>query len=284
VNIGQFNKVLNVMQEPRKTPKRKAEHVFTITVTAAKVLGWSMFCLGITVLMASMAYTSSSSAFIGLGLIFWGAIITYIQTEDYVKETLLDATVLPPLEMLGQIIIELKYKGTAVYLPPDYLKGSETKIYIPKQKNLVIPTAQEIQNRKDYLFVDKPKGILITPPGIRLVHLLEEELKKDLANVGMQHVQEQLMKLLTKDLEIAQNFEFEVEDNEVHVGIKSSAFRALFKEITDLSSLRFSLGCPISSAIACVLARATGKPVIMRNWQTSDNSKKLQIDYLILKE
>jgi hypothetical protein len=274
-----------VMQKPRKTPaRRETEPVFTINITAAKVLGWSMLCFGLVVLTASMAYASSALAFIGLGLVFWGAIITYIQTEDYVKASLLDATALPSFETLGRIIKELDYKGNAVHLPSNYIKGSETKVYIPKQNNMVVPTAEELQNGEDQLFIKKPKGILIMPPGRGIVHLLEKTLEKSFAKTDMKHLQEELLKLLTKDLEIAQAFEFEAENNTVRIKIRSSAYRNLLRDVASMSSLPDSLGCPLSSAIACVLAEASEKPVAIKNWQTSDDGNKLQVEYLILKE
>jgi hypothetical protein len=274
-----------VMQKPRKTPaRRETEHLFTINITAAKVLGWSMLCFGLVVLTASMAYASSALAFIGLGLVFWGAIITYIQTEDYVKMSLLDATALPSFETLGRIIKELNYKGNAVHLPSNYIKGSETKVYIPKQKNMVVPTAEEIQNGEDHLFIKKPKGILIMPPGRGVVRLLEKTLKKSFVKTDMKHLRGELLKVLTKDLEIVQAFEFEAENNTVRIGVRSSAYRSLLKDITNLSSFPNSLGCPLSSAIACVLAEASEKPVAIKNWHTSDDGNELQVEYLILKE
>jgi hypothetical protein len=273
------------MQKPEESStRRKTEHVFTITITAARVLGWSMFCFGIVVLTASMAYASAALAFIGLGLLFWGAIITYIQTGDYVKETLLSASVLPSLETLSQIIKELDYKGTAVYLPSKYLKDSETKVYVAKQKNTVVPTVEQIQARQNSLFIDKPKGILVTAPGRGLVRLLEKTLKGSFTEIEMQDLPEKLQKMLIKDLEIAQNLEFRVDKSTICVGIRSLAYKSLLKEIANSSSINISLGCPISSALACILADATDKPTTIAKWQTSDDYKTLQLEYFLLEE
>ena len=171
-----------------------------------------------------------------------------------------------------------------MHLPSNYIKGTETKVYIPKQKNMVVPTAEEIQNGEDQLFIKKPKGILIMPPGRGVVRLLEKTLKKSFAKTDMKHLQGELLKVLTKDLEIAQAFEFEAESNTVRIEIRSSDYRSLLKDITDLSSFPNSLGCPLSSAIACVLAEASEKPVAIKNWQTSDDGNELQVEYLILEE
>jgi hypothetical protein len=51
-----------------------------------------------------------------------------------------------------------------------------------------------------------------------------------------------------------------------------------------LPNLFNNLGCPLSSAIACVLAKATGKPIVIENLQASENGKDISIEFRILEE
>ena len=66
----------------------------TLRIEAAGVL---LFFLGVVALIFSIVYTFSVLAFIGLGLTFWGAILTYIHSDEYVKGSVLNATATPVL-------------------------------------------------------------------------------------------------------------------------------------------------------------------------------------------
>ena len=249
----------------------------------AKASGFITLALGAASLIASILYTSQILAFIGLGLIFWGAILTYIQTEDYVKGSLLPATSLSALETLNQIIEELGYKEKAIYLPPKYLADPETnKAYIPKSKESKLPTPEQTQGKENKLFLQNPQGIILTPPGSELTKLFEKILETNFTKVDLQYLQLNLPKLLIEELEIAQNLDITVESNKVNVTIENSAYQSLAKEAAKLSKLYESLGCPLSSAIACVLAKATGKPIVVKKQEINERSKTLSIEYLII--
>ncbi|MGB9693952.1 MAG: hypothetical protein ACPLYF_03830 [Fervidobacterium sp.] len=253
-------------------------------ISLAKASGLIMLSLGSISLIGSIIYTSQILAFIGLGLIFWGIILTYIQTEEYVKESLLNATALSSLAMLNQIITELDYTEKAVYLPPKYLKDpEENKAYIPKNKMSKLPTPEQIQE-KDKLFIENPEGMLITPPGSELAKLFEKTLNTSFTKVDMQYLQLNMPKLFIEDLEIAQDLEINMENNRVHVKIEETAYQNLTEEIEKFEKLYGSLGCPLSSAIACALAKAIGKPIIIEKKLVNEKNRTVEIEYRIIEE
>jgi hypothetical protein len=268
------------MQTHQKASARKKPKI-----SSAKATGWTMLGLGAISLVASIFSVSQILAFIGLGLIFWGAILTYVQTEEYVKEELLDATATSSLAVLNQIIQELDYKGKAIYLPQRYLKDPEAyKAYIPQQKEGKLPAPEHIQEQETKLFLENPQGILVEPPGAKLTKLFEKTLETNFTRVDLKYLQQNMPKLFIEHLEIAQDFEMKTENNKVYVKIENSIYKNLTKEATNLSNLYFSLGCPVSSAIACALAKATGKPIIIENQRISEDGKNTEIEYGILEE
>jgi hypothetical protein len=268
------------MQKPQKSPLPKRHKI-----SLAKATGWILLSLGAVALVGSILYSSQISAFVGLGLIFWGAILTYIQTGEYIKKELLDATILPSLITLNQTIQELAYKGKAIYLPPKYFKNPEAnKAYIPKQEDEKLPPSEKIQEQENKLFIENPRGMLVTPPGAELTKLFEKTLETNFTRVDLQYLQQNLPKLLIENLEIAQNFEMQTESNKVQVKVENSAYKNLAKLNTKLSNLYSSLGCPLSSAIASALAKATGKPIIIENQRTSEDGEDIEIEYSILEE
>ena len=149
--------------------KRKAR------LTLQKTVGIVMLLLGLIALILATVYSSSIPAFIGLGLTFWGIILLYIQTEEYTKNTVLDATAISLLTTLNQTIQELDYKGKAVYLPPKYLNDPEaTKAYVPRLRTGRLPPPEQTQNLETQTSQRNTQGMLITPPGAELARLFEK--------------------------------------------------------------------------------------------------------------
>jgi len=266
-----------------------------------KLVSWFLLALGGIALGFSIVFTYSILAFVGLGLTFWGALMLYLTTEEYVKKSLLDSTMTSSLADLNQILTELEYEGKAIYLPPEYLKEFETtKIYIPKNKNSNLPTPEEIQQQDDQIFLKNPKAALISPPGLSLSKLFEETLGTSFTKVNLESLQQKLPKLFIEHLEIAENLELQTrygtinkrisnsrslvqtENSAIHVKITNSIYKNACKEALKLSHIKDSIGCAICSAIACALAKAVGKPIIIEGIQTFEDGKVIEATYRVL--
>ena len=274
-----------------------------VKITLTKFTAWALLCLGAIALIISIFYSSSILAFIGLGLIFWGAILAYIQTEEYIKETLLDATIQPYLTTLNQLIKELDYKGNATYLPPKYFQEPETvKIYIPRQKSTKIPPPEEIQKHEKQLFTQNPQSLLLTPPGIGLTKLFEETLETSFTKLNLEQLQNSLPKLLIEDLEIAENLEIRTEFNKATTKIKNQVsviqtkedticvkitktiYKNICNEARKLSHICKTVGCPLCSAIACAITKASGKPVTIQKTESAQDGGIIEAYYSIIEE
>ena len=261
--------------ETRKKPKPK--------LGLAQIVSLTLFCAGVVALTCSVLLSSSILAFIGLGLTFWGAILLYIRAEKYIEKTLLDSTVFPSLVTLNQVIAELGFKGQAVYLPPKYLKDFESsKVFIAKQERTKLPTPKQIQEQEERMFFADPEGILLTPPGADLTRLFEKTLDTSFTKVDLQYIEQDIPRLLVEDLEIAENVEIEAKKNGVYAKIENSIYKNMHVEVETLFKARSSLGCLICSAIACAIAKAAGKPVIVEKYQTSPDGRTLTIEYRLL--
>jgi len=226
-------------------------------------------------------YSSSILAFIGLGLTFWGALILYIRPAKYVKASLLDSTVISSLKTVDQMITDLNYNGKAIYLPPKYLKELKGgKVFIPSKKNLRIPPAEEIAEEK--VFLRNPKGICLTPPGVALANLYENELRRSFIEVNLNYLQNNLPKLFIEDLEIAEDLEIKVEGNIVKAKIKGSINKDLCNETRELPNICGSIGCPLCSSIAIALTRATGNPLIIEKTEASKDGETIEATFRLL--
>lgn len=263
----------------------------------------AMLLLGAISLVASIVYTSSTLAFIGLGLVFWGAVLFYIRPEEYTRKTLLEATLSPLLITLNQMIQEHGYKGDATYLPPKYFTNPETtKVYISKIRNASLPTTEQTQLYENQPICRAAQGLLITPAGIQLSNLLEESLGTSFIRTDLKNLQQNLPKLFIEDLEIAENLEIEMQNDPaekrgddqasvtqkknmtIHARITKPIYGNIFKEAENSPQSSAPIDCPIRSAIAVALTKTTGKPVRIVENKSSEDGNIMEATYEIIED
>jgi hypothetical protein len=281
-----------------------------VTTTPTNLAIVTMLLVGAVSLLVSVGYNSSILAFIGLGLAFWGAILLYIRPEEYTKKVLLEAVLSPSLTTLCQLIRELRYKGERTYLPPKYFADLETtKVYISKHKGGRLPTPEQTQPYGNQPVARTKLGMLITPPGIQLSKLLEKSLGTSFTKTDLKNLQQNLPKLFIEKLEIAENLELQAENDmtpekedypaspteaksapvqikstRIHAKITKPIYEADFKEAEEPLQITSSIGCPICSAIAIAITKATGKPLRITDTKISKDGNTLEASYKILEE
>jgi len=251
--------------------------------TPSEIIGLCFIPYGAIAFMLSVLFNSLILTYIGLGLTLWGALLILIRQTKYVKNKLLDSTVMSSLTTIDQVIEALDYKGKGIYLPPRHLEGFKGgKVFVPYKKDIIIPPIEEVAQEK--LFLRNPNGICFTPPGLSLANLYEDELGTDFASVNIEYLQRNLPKLFVKGLEIAEDLEMNIKDNTIHVKILNSTYKDFCKEAGKLSNVCSSIGCPLCSSIACALTRATGKPIMIEKADLSADGKTIEASYQIIEE
>lgn len=201
----------------------------------------------------------------------------------YVKSNLLDAATISSYRTIDRIVKDLKYKGKGFYLPPypkdvylpEHLKGlKELIVFIPADGSGRLPPIEEIAKSK--FILENPKAICLPPPGLELADQIEEASRMDLAGAGLEKLSEILPQLILDNLQLAKEIEMKVEGKLVRVRISDSVYRNLYRE--NLKSVH-SLGCPLISAIACELARSTGKMVAVQSLDVSPDAQIVEASY-----
>ena len=242
-------------------------------------IGYLLLTIGIILLALATYYSNNVSAFIGIALTFWGALLLYIRPTRFIRKEILDATT-KPLESYNRLIEELGYEGTPQHISPSTLWGlRNTVIYIPKSDNTPKPTDEQLSNNE--ALIENPQAIKITPPGQNLSRLIEDELKTNFSTVDLEYLQYNLEKALVEGLEIAEAFQMEPMESTVHTEIKGAIFYEAIREQIE-SKIPHQTGDPLNSAIACIIARSTRKPVVIENIQIDPKNKTIKTDYKIL--
>jgi hypothetical protein len=252
-----------------------------IVLTNQQIASYVLLTLGLVSLLASLFFNLETLALIGLGLTFWGAFFVYVTPTKYVKLDFLIASATASLSNIERILTSEKTDSKGVYLPPKYLKDYQSSlVFIPPVSDSSLPKFERALLDSGTLYSKDPTGILLTPPGSDLCKLFEKELKKFFTDTDFHEVQEDLPRLLEK-LRIAKSTTIQQTANIVTVEVKHHIFEDLCKEAIKLRRTHESIGCLLPSTIACVLAKATGKPVIIEKEEQSPDNEGTKITFRI---
>jgi uncharacterized membrane protein len=247
-------------------------------IQPAKLVCLILFAVGGIALTFSINYTSSILAFVGLGLILWGALLLYVAPAKRIKLDVLNATVSSTFTDIEKVIVDSGLKAKGIYLPPKCLEDFESSlIFIPKKTEQTPLKLEELKEER--ISSKNPNGMFLTPPGLALSKLFEKELGTSFTKTDLQYLGEMLPGLLVEDMEIVEKMGFSTENNTITIEMTNHIFRDVCEETKKHPRLYESIGCPLCSAVACALAKATGKPIVVDKEEQSQGGKTTRIRY-----
>jgi len=256
--------------------------------TPSGKVGFLLLAIGALTLIGSVVSTVAILAFIGLGLTFWGVLFLFARPIKFVRGIVLDSTAISSYTTIDRIVEDLNYQGKPIYVPPypkeaylpEYLKGlKEMIVYIPSEHVVAVPTLEEMA-KKQFL-LKNPEGICIAPPGYGLVDLFEEELKSQFTHIDLDRLCSRLPTIIVNNLELATEFEINTENNFIHAKIVDSVYKDLYSSEKSFKSIH-SIGCPLTSAVACALAKTTAKLVTIVKDAVSPDLQTIEVWYQTL--
>ena len=89
-------------------------------------------------------------------------------------------------------------------------------------------------------------------------------------------------KLLIDNLEICQNYEMRIQEDKIHVVLNNSLLKV--DEDSDTQHTNNEPLSPLTSAMACAFAKATGQPITIEKVESNDDVQDISIEYRILSE
>ena len=156
-------------------------HAEALTSVRKNVLKWRLvivasvclLAIGSITLVESVTLSSSTLAFIGLGLTFWGLLIMFLRPVSYARAELVDSTALSSIQAVDRIISDMGYHGRGIYLPR---KGTEwVALFVPADKD---SSNAPRELNEDSVIQSNPKGISFVPPGLELAKFFLDKLGK----------------------------------------------------------------------------------------------------------
>jgi hypothetical protein len=232
--------------------------------------------IGALVLVASVFYNWQALAFIGLSLVFLGAIFTLARPGKFVDSALLDSTANSVYSTLDRMINDLRYNGHGYYIPtypkdaylPDYFKNLKESVVFISDENLTgLPAVEELATGK--FLSERDRGVFITSPGSGILNQIEHQLNIDFTTVPMAELCSLLPRCMTEFFNLAKEMDLEIlNESTVRLNVIGVLYESLYASDNVLKSVSL-LGCPVVSAVACALAKSSGKTVVIREQKFS---------------
>jgi hypothetical protein len=246
-------------------------------MSSSALIGYGLAGVGGLSLVTSVVLTSTVLAFIGLGLTFWGALLLFIRPRYYVRTDLMDSTALSSLKAIDRVITGLGYSEKGIYISVS--NPEKAVVFVPSRPLNEIPKPEQIEKQT---FVKNPEGITIVPPGMALANLFERELGVKFTDWSLEKMIERLPKLLIEDLEMVQDCTIRAEGDRVSFKFVESVFSEFCGVLKESTRVCSSLGCPMCSAMACVLAQVTHRPVRFDEDKYTVDGTTVESSYVLL--
>lgn len=235
-------------------------------------VGLALLASGAIAIISSIILEASILALVGLGIFYWGILFLFVRPTKYVRAEIMDSWTVSSLIIIDRLLHNLKLEK-GLYLPPNYFEDCEGGVFLTDNR----VTVDEIANKKSFA---NPKGLLIIPPGLGIVNIIEKKLGKDLSEVDIDFLRNSLFKVLVEELELVQGFNMKIHNSDVHVKIIGSIHNTLCSDLRKHQTrICTCLGCPLCSSIAYALAKVTQKAVVIERNEISSESQTIDIWY-----
>ncbi len=264
----------SVLERPVTEVPPQLGHEAQLPVTSAmrkshptsQLAGYLLLGIGFVVLTASVLFASTILTFIGLGLALWGMLAFFVQPQQYVKSDLMNATAQSSLKTIENMMVGMGYREKGVYIPA---RKEKVVVFVPLEPYSMLPESSVVEGKT---FLKDPQGMLVVPPGLALANLIEKKLGFTLRNCGVETIVSALPRVLVEELEIVRDVEIEVKDDRIGFKLVDSIYADFCRETRE-TNRRCGLGCPMCSALACILAVASGKPVLFDEDELSEDKR-----------
>ena len=250
------------------------------TPTKIQIGKYILLSVGILLVIISILYASAFLAIFGIALLFWDTLFLYLTPAKHVPLTYLEALSNGYPENVEHILSELNLSEKGIYLPPKNLNNLDSSlIFIPKKPILSLPPPEEISQRT---ITKNKNGVFLTPPGLGLVQLFEKDFGISFTRTDLENLQNLLPIVMVDHLELAEKVEIHQENKKITIKITGGIFDGICQQSYSLPHVHDQIGCVLASALACVLAKAIGKPITIQKEITQKETKTMLIEFLVI--
>lgn len=230
--------------------------------------------LGALALLFSYIYEALILTFIGIALTIWGSVLFYALPVKFVSNKSLYGSI-GSVNTLNNILENLNYKGKAIFLYPNTLRGiANGYIFIAKDNDQRLPS-NELLAKERFMYEE---GLLIPAHSKSIVKLFEEKYNTNLLLLNLEELFSKLEEFFVEDLRIVDNIKFHNDKNIITMVAEDANMAYICKNV-NLHD-KNNIGCYLCSSIALMISKVTNMPVIIEN--TSASNVKIKSVYRVL--
>jgi hypothetical protein len=220
---------------------------------------------------------SSFLAILGVSVAFWSVLLLFFTPTKHAFLDLLKASASASGSNIERALIEFNSAEKGVYLPPQNLQNFESSlVFVPKTPQTALPASNETN---DKLFTEKKNGLLLTPPGLALSMMFEQELGLSFRKINLPQMEKMITKII-HNLKFAEDAQVRIQDKTITLEVTGSIFNTLCQETRNSQPRTHAqVGCILASAFACAFAKASDKPITIQNDTLNPETKTLIVEY-----
>jgi hypothetical protein len=256
---------------PQNEKNRTNQDLVTVLMISAVLV------TGLIMIAFSALDDSSSLAIIGVSVAFWSVLLLFFTPTKQTFLGLLKASASATGSNIERSLLEFDSAEKGIYLPPHNIRNFDSSlVFVPKTPDTELPESNETN---DKLFTKKKNGLLLTPPGLALSILFEQELGLSFRKINLAQMQIMITKLV-HNLKFAEDAQVQIHDKTITVEVTGSIFNTLCQETRNSNPrTHMQIGCILASAFACAFAKASDKPITIQKDTLDVGTKALSIEY-----
>ena len=232
---------------------------------------------GLIMIVFSAINNSSYLAITGVSISFWSMLLLFFTPTKHVFLSLLKVSASASASNIERSLLEFDLTEKGVYLPPQNLRNFDSSIvFVPKTAGTTLPTSNQTS---DKLFTEKKTGLFLTPPGLALSLMFENELGLSFRKISIPQMQSMIKKLFI-NLKFAEDVQVQIRERIITLEVTGSIFNTLCYETrNNQPRTHAQVGCILASAFACAFAKASDKPITIQSDTLNPDNKTLIIEY-----
>jgi hypothetical protein len=243
--------------------------------------------LGIYLFIVAVLLGSQIICLVGLGLTFWGALFLLAPPSKHVEANFLITSSLPDYMTIDRMLTYINSKNEAYNIPPcpkdidlpQHLEGLKDMVtFIPAEGSDGIVKIEDIARSK--FLIEKPKGLLITSPGVGLLEKIEQKNNTDFSKIPL-NVLETSLPFFFSNLYLTKEITMTTNENDLTLKFTGSLYQNLYDKKYSLKCINL-LGCPLVNAAACAVAKSAGKPTMVQKIEITPNGKTIIANFKVI--
>ncbi len=226
--------------------------------------GYALIFFGaLTLVISYYTYNNTKLAsillFAGLGTTYLGIISLFLSPERFVREELMEKSILSSVIVINNIIQELQIYSKGIYI----LTDNEIRVILPLRSDYKLP--EEIPQRTFQVGEPSSTALVLIPLGYSLMQMAEKK------GADWSDLTQALNDVFVEGLELAHSVEV-MQGSDITVKVNEPVYIDLCTRVSKEAPRICDIGCSFCSLIACIVTKSTGKKLVIEQVEHSKNS------------